>query len=120
MKTALAGAMLGLLAVLSGCGNSLPLTHSETACVHPGETVTLHTHTDPDTTVGYVVQDDFGGTIATIPAQTTDPSGNLTVTWQAPGQLSTTTLHFLLTARHGDLRANRDVHVVVGGNGRTC
>ena len=110
------------LAVLAGaaCGNALTLTHTETACVYPGQTVTLHTHTQPGSTLKYTVQDDFGGVIGTIAAATADSNGDVTVIWKSPSRLSTTTLHFLLTARSGSLRASRDIHVIVGGNGRSC
>lgn len=119
MRTAL---LVGAVCVvsLSACGDSLTLTHSETPCVRPGQTVTLHTHTKQGSTISYVVQDDFGGTLGTIPPTKTDASGDLSVMWTAPAHLSTTTLHFLLTARNGNLRTARDIHVIVGGNGRSC
>jgi hypothetical protein len=50
----------------------------------------------------------------------TDSGGKATVTWRSPNGLSTTTLHFIVTAKNGDQRTSRDIHVVVGGNGRSC
>ena len=121
MKLIALGLAAGLAAILCGCGNNLSLSHTETACITPGQTVTLNTQTDPNTQLTYQVQDDFGGDIGgKIPPVTTDSSGKAAVTWRSPSQLSTTTLHFLLTATNGDKRSNRDVHVVVGGNGRSC
>jgi hypothetical protein len=121
MKPIAAGVAVVVAALLSGCGNNLSLSHTETVCITPGQVVTLNTQTDPNTQLSYQVQDDFGGEIGpTIPPLTTDASGKATVTWHSPSQLSTTTLHFLLTARNGDNRTNRDIHVVVGGNGRGC
>jgi hypothetical protein len=114
-------ALLLTLALAAGCGQSLSLQHSETPCIVPGQVVTLRTTAPPGTTLRYGVQDDFGGDLSpTIPPVTVGPKGNATVTWQSPSRLSTTTLHFLLTARDGDRVASRDIHVVVGGNGRSC
>lgn len=110
-----------MVAAMAGCGSSLDVSTTQTACITPGQPVTLHVHTLPSTQLTWSVQDDFTGDLApAIPAQTTDSGGNATTTWQSPGQLSTTTLHFLLVAVNGDQRANRDIHVVVGGNGRQC
>jgi hypothetical protein len=86
-------ARLVLASVLSataqaGCGGSLALSHTKTACLTPG--------------------------------QTTDVSGKAAVTWRLPTQLSTTTLLIIVTAKPGDQRTSRDIHVVVGGNGRSC
>jgi hypothetical protein len=104
-----------------GCGDTLSLKHSETPCVYPGQLVTLHTSVPPGTTLSYRVLDDFGGELMPrIPPVTADRSGQATVTWQSPTSLSTTTLHFHLTAREGNRRVDRDIHVVVGGNGRSC
>jgi hypothetical protein len=106
---------------LSACGNSLALTHSETPCITPGQTASLTTQAPPGTQLSYQVQDDFGGEVPpTIPPVTIGSSGKVTVTWTSPSSMGTTTLHFLLTAKNGDQRANRDIHVIVGGNGRTC
>lgn len=114
---AIAGAVLGLAA----CGNNLTLSHTETPCITPGQTATLNTQTAAGAQLTYQVQDDFGGEIGPkIAPVTTDAGGKATVTWKSPAQLSTTTLHFLLTAKSGDQRTNRDIHVVVGGNGRNC
>lgn len=111
-----------VLAVASGaCGQSLSLSHTETPCIVPGQVVTLETTAPAGTMLRYQVQDDFGGDLdPTIPPVTVPSSGHATVTWQSPDRLSTTTLHFLLTARDGNLAASRDIHVVVGGNGRSC
>jgi hypothetical protein len=110
-----------MVLMFTACGQSLSLTHSETACVYPGQTATIKVHTEPDTQLTFVVQDDFGGELnPKIPTLTTDKSGNATIDWHSPSSLTTTTLHFLLTARKGSLRANRDIHVIVGGNGRSC
>jgi len=107
--------------LLSACGNNLSLSHSETPCITPGQTVTLNTQTASGAQLTYDVQDDFGGEVGSrIAPVTTDASGKATVKWTSPSQLSTTTLHFLLTAKNGDSRTNRDIHVVVGGNGRSC
>jgi hypothetical protein len=107
--------------LLCGCGNNLSLSHTETACITPGQTVTLNTQTQPNTELSYQVQDDFGGESGPkIAPLSTDSTGKASVTWRSPGQLSTTTLHFLLAAKNGDSRTNRDIHVVVGGNGRSC
>lgn len=115
------GLAVALAAILSGCGSNLSLSHTETSCITPGQTVTLNTQTDPNTQLTYQVQDDFGGEVGPkIPPLTTDSTGKTTLTWPSPNQLSTTTLHFLLTAKNGDKRTNRDLHVVVGGNGRRC
>jgi hypothetical protein len=106
---------------LGGCGNSLALTHSETPCITPGQTVSLTTEAPPGTQLSYQVQDDFAGDMTpAISPVTIGSSGKVTVTWTSPSQLATTTIHFLLSARNGDQRANRDIHVVVGGNGRSC
>jgi hypothetical protein len=106
---------------MAGCGNNLTLSHTETVCITPGETVTIKIETQPGTELSFQVQDDFGGDLSPrIPAVVTDSSGRATVTWKSPQRLSTTTLHFLVTAKKGDQRTNRDLHVVVGGNGRSC
>jgi hypothetical protein len=117
----LASAVTVMALATSGCGDSLPLTHSETPCITPGQTATIKIHTAPATELSFAVQDDFGGQLQpSIPTVTTDGGGNATIDWHSPTKLTTTTLHFLLTARKGSLRANRDIHVIVGGNGRSC
>jgi hypothetical protein len=113
-------AVLVLALGLGACGQALDLSHTETACIKPGETVTLQTTTAAGTTLSYKVQDDFGGDIGSVGPVTVGGDGKASVSWPSPQQLSTTTLHFLLTAANGDKRANRDIHVVVGGNGRSC
>jgi hypothetical protein len=118
-RNALAAAIL-LGALISACGSALSLTHTETPCVTPGGTVTLQTTTDPGTVLSYKVQDDFGGGIGTLGPVTAGSDGKASITWQAPAALSTTTIHFILAAANGDKRASRDLHVVVGGNGRSC
>ena len=106
---------------LSACGDSLALSHSETPCIYPGQTASIKIHTNAGAQLSFDVQDDFGGSLAPkIPPMTTDSSGDATITWQSPSSLTTTTLHLLLTARKGSLRATRDIHVIVGGNGRSC
>ncbi|MEA2682544.1 MAG: hypothetical protein QOK05_872 [Chloroflexota bacterium] len=120
MKTASAFLLLGVALGLGGCGQALDLTHTETACITPGQKVTLQTTTMPGTTLTYKVQDDFGGDVGTVGPVIVGNDGKASVSWQSPTQLSTTTLHFLVTAANGDKRANRDIHVVVGGNGRSC
>jgi hypothetical protein len=106
---------------IGGCGNNLTLSHSETACITPAQTVTIKIETAPGTELSFHVQDDFGGDLSPrIPPLVTDSNGRATVTWESPARLSTTTLHFLLAAKKGDQRTNRDIHVVVGGNGRSC
>ena len=121
MRAVLAPLAALLMLALNGCGNSLALTHSETPCINPGQTVSLTTAAAPGTQLSYQVQDDFAGDVSpSISPVTIGSSGKITVTWASPNRLGTTTLHFLLTARNGDLRANRDIHVVVGGNGRNC
>jgi hypothetical protein len=82
--------------------------------------VTLQTTTDAGTVLNYKVQDDFGGVIATLSPVTVGSDGKALVTWQAPADLATTTVHFILAAANGDKRASRDIHVIVGGNGRSC
>lgn len=119
----IAGALTAALttAALAACGQSLTVEHSETPCITPGQVVTLKTTAPPGTTLSYQVQDDFGGGLSpSIPPVTVGSSGHAQVTWRSPDRLSTTTLHFLLTARDGDRAASRDIHVVVGGNGRSC
>jgi hypothetical protein len=123
MRRALATfvALGALVLGLSACGNSLALTHSETPCITPGQTVSLTTEAAPGTQLSYQVQDDFAGEISPgIAPVTIGSSGKIRVSWTSPSHLATTTIHFLLTARNGDQRTNRDVHVVVGGNGRSC
>jgi len=113
-------AMLFLFTCIVGCGAALDLQHHETACVSAGGTVNLQTTTEAGTVISYKVQDDFGGDVGKVGAVTAGSDGKASASWQAPAQLSTTTLHFLLTAAHGDRRASRDIHVIVGGNGRSC
>ncbi|MHB8508514.1 MAG: hypothetical protein ACYDGR_07675 [Candidatus Dormibacteria bacterium] len=122
MKTRLISLAVATLVGLSlgGCGKQLTLTHSETSCITPGGKVELDVTTTPGTIVTYKVQDDFSGDLGSVGPVTVGSDGNGHATWQSPRQLSTTTLHFILTAANGDLRANRDIHVVVGGNGRNC
>ena len=120
MVRRLAAPMLAV-ATVAACGGNLSLSHSETSCITPGQAVTIHIQTSPGTELNFQVQDDFGGDLTpTIPPVTTDSGGKATVSWRSPSQISTTTLHFIVTARNGDLRASRDIHVVVGGNGRSC
>lgn len=115
------GAAVVALVALGGCGEALSVQHTETPCIVPGQVVTLKTSAPPGTTLSYQVQDDFGGSLSpSIAPVTVGPSGTATVTWQSPDRLSTTTLHFLLTARDDGRAASRDIHVVVGGNGRSC
>lgn len=110
-----------MVTALAACGESLDVSTTQTACITPGQPVTLHVHTLPASQLSWSVQDDFTGDVApAIPGQTTDGNGDATVTWQSPAQLSTTTLHFLLVAVNAGKRANRDIHVVIGGNGRQC
>jgi hypothetical protein len=114
-------ALLGIALTLGACGQTLSLSHTETPCIVAGQVVTLETTAPAGTTLHYEVQDDFGGALTpAIPPVTVPSSGHVTVTWPSPDRLSTTTLHFLLTARDGDVAASRDIHVVVGGNGRSC
>ena len=121
LQSGAVGALPALAVLLGACGSSLDVSHTETPCISPGQVATITTHTPPGTQLSYTVQDDFGGTLEpAIAALTADAKGDATVTWQSPGQLSTTTLHFLLTAVNGGDRATRDIHVVVGGNGRSC
>jgi hypothetical protein len=117
------GALIGLLLVpvIAACGGgTLALSHTETACITPGQTVKLDTTTEPGATLSYKIQDDFGGDIGSLPTITAGADGKASTTWQSPPTLSTTTLHFILNAQHGDKRYSRDIHVVVGGNGRSC
>ena len=118
-RRALAAAIL-LSALLTACGSALTLAHTETPCVTPAGKVTLDTSTDPGTVLSYKVQDDFGGAIGSLGPITVGSDGKASISWQAPADLSTTTIHFILAAANGDKRANRDIHVVVGGNGRSC
>ncbi|HXA41917.1 MAG TPA: hypothetical protein VNV65_03280 [Candidatus Solibacter sp.] len=121
MRLRLLATGAAIACALAGCGSNLSLSHSETPCITPGQVVTLNTQTAAGSQLSYDVQDDFGGEVGSkIAPVTTDSSGKATVTWQSPSRLSTTTLHFLLTAKNGDSRTNRDIHVVVGGNGRSC
>ena len=116
-------AVLGLMALLTltGCGNNLTLSHTETACITPGQPVTIQIETAPGTQLSFQVQDDFAGEVGPrIPSRVTDSNGRATIVWKSAARLSTTTLHFLVTAKKGDQRTNRDIHVVVGGNGRNC
>ena len=116
-----AAVVLVLAMAMAGCGNNLALNHTETACITPGQRVTIKIETAPGAQLSFQVQDDFGGEVSPrIPTMVADSSGKATVTWQSPARLSTTTLHFLVTAKKDDQRANRDIHVVVGGNGRSC
>ena len=115
----------GVLALLliAACGGQagLQLRHSEPACFTPGQTVSLSFHTEPSSDLNFSVQDDFGGTLEpAIAPVTTDANGDAMVTWQSPRQLATTTVHFVVVARHGSATATHDVHVIVGGNGRSC
>ena len=113
-------AFITLLVCACG-GSSLQLAISETECIYPGQTVTIKVHTNPRTELSFVVQDDFGNELEPkIPATTTDGNGDATITWRSPSSLSTTAVHFELTARDSSLQADRDVHVIVGGNGRSC
>jgi hypothetical protein len=108
------------LALLASCSQALAVSHTETPCVTAGQTATVTVTTEPGATVSFKVQDDFGGDLGAIGPVTAAPDGKATVTWKAPATLSTTTLHFILSAVHADKRAGRDIHVVVGGNGRSC
>ena len=115
-----AAVVLGAL-LLSACGSSIDISHTETPCITPGQTATVTITAPPGTQLTVTVQDDFGGTLQPAVAPlTTDANGKATITWQSPSQLSTTTLHFIVNATHGTDHATRDVHVVVGGNGRSC
>jgi hypothetical protein len=114
-------ALLLAAAALAACGGNLSLSHTENACITPGQTVTINIQTSPGTELNFQVQDDFGGDLTPrIARVTTDSGGKATVSWSSPSQLSTTTLHFIVTAKNGDQRTSRDIHVVVGGNGRSC
>lgn len=105
----------------SACGSSLDINHTETPCIAPGQPATVTVTTMPGTQLTVNVQDDFGGTLGPAVAPlTTDASGKASFTWQSPAQLSTTTLHFIVNATHASDHASRDIHVVVGGNGRSC
>jgi len=42
------------------------------------------------------------------------------MTWQSPPRLSTTRLHFWVTARHQGIEKRVDVHVRVRQPGRAC
>jgi hypothetical protein len=107
--------------LLSGCGQGLTLSHSETTCINPGQVVTLKTEAPEGTELTYKIEDDFGAAVApAIPPVKTDGSGKATVTWQSPSSLSTTAVHFNLTAKKGSETATRDIHVEVGGSGRSC
>ncbi|MFY9616352.1 MAG: hypothetical protein WAT58_13225 [Candidatus Dormiibacterota bacterium] len=116
---------IGLLlaaALMAACGSSgLNLQVTSTPCITAGQLVTITIMTSPGAELDWQVQDDFGGELnPKISPVTTDSGGKATVTWQSPSQLSTTTLHFLLTAKKDTARASRDIHVAVGGNGRAC
>ncbi len=115
-------ALVALGVALAGCGSGgLPLSHHGTSCVHPGDTVTVETKTSPGTRLVAVVEDDFGGIIPPDPRPVDVPgSGSATLTWKSPPQLSTTLLHFLLTARHQGIEKRVDVHVRVRQPGRSC
>lgn len=109
------------LLTLAACGNVLQISHTETACIHPGDTASVTVTAPSGTDLSFQVQDDFGGNLSpSIPQTHVGADGKATVTWQSPASLSTTTLHFLLTAKSGGARTNRDIHVAVGGNGRSC
>jgi hypothetical protein len=109
-----------VLALLTACGQGLALTHTETKCIKPGEMVTVEITTTPGTLLSTRVQDDFGGDLDTIPPLTVGGDGKATLKWQSPPQLPTTTLHVVVSAANGEQRTSRDIHVVVGGNGRAC
>jgi len=118
-------AMLSVLAaaglLLSACAEDLALSHTETPCINAGQTATVTVTTAPGASMDWKVQDDFGGDISPPIASTTaDSGGKSSVTWQSPKSLTTTTLHFIVDAKSGNKRAHRDIHVVVGGNGRSC
>lgn len=107
---------------LTACGGGgLPLSHEATNCVHPGDTVVVRTQTTPGTRLVAVVEDDFGSIIAPDPKPIDVPSsGAATMTWQSPPRLSTTRLHFWVTARHQGIEKRVDVHVRVRQPGRAC
>jgi hypothetical protein len=114
-------ALMLAVATVAACGGNLSLSHTETACITPGQAVTIHIQTSPGTELSFQVQDDFGGDLTPrVPPVTTDSGGKATVSWRSPTKISTTTLHFIVTAKNGDQRSSRDIHVVVGGNGRSC
>ena len=115
-------ACLALGVALTACGGGgLPLSHEATNCVHPGDTVVVRTQTTPGTRLVAVVEDDFGSIIAPDPKPIDVPSsGAATMTWQSPPRLSTTRLHFWVTARHQGIEKRVDVHVRVRQPGRAC
>ena len=59
-RNALAAAIL-LGGLISACGSALSLTHTETPCVTPGGTVTLHTTTYPLDAINDAMADLDGG-----------------------------------------------------------
>jgi predicted small lipoprotein YifL len=115
-------AALALAAALAACGNGgLPLSNEATNCVHPGEMVTVRTQTTPGTRLVAVVEDDSGGIIAPDPRPVQVPSSGIaTMTWGSPPQLSTSRLHFWVTARHQGIEKRVDIHVRVSQPGTSC
>jgi len=110
-----------LVATLSACGNVLEISHSETPCITAGQVATLTTKGPPGTVLTYEVKDDFGASLTpAIPPITIGSSGEATARWQSPPTLTTTAVHFDMTAKNGGAQTNRDIHVEVAGNGRSC
>jgi hypothetical protein len=110
------------LLALAGCGSGgLPLGHSATGCIHPGDMVTVQVKTTPGTRLVAVVEDDFGSVIPPDPPELQVPAGgSATWTWRSPPQLSTVLLHYLVTARHQGIEKRVDVHVRVKQPGKAC
>jgi hypothetical protein len=115
---------LALLVVLAfaGCSsNNLAIQSSGTACIVPGQVVNLEITTEPGTELTIQAQDDFAGEIPPpVTSSTAGASGKASISWQSPGTLSTTTVHFIVSGRNGERRASKDIHVIVGANGRSC
>ncbi|MEA2645451.1 MAG: hypothetical protein QOE92_534 [Chloroflexota bacterium] len=115
-------AMAAVLVGAAGCSSgNLTIQSAGSTCITPGQAAKVDLTTEPGTQLSFQVQDDFGGEISPPVAPiTADGSGHASFTWPAPGQLSTTTVHFITTAKNADRTSSKDIHAVVGGNGRSC
>ena len=119
-----AGAMVApllLAALLTGCGGSFDLNHQQPACAHAADRLPITITAPAGTRLHVQVQDDFGGDLSpAIPDTTVPAQGPATLTWTVPGGLSTSTLHFLLTASNDSGQVSRDIHVRLKQAGDAC
>ena len=118
---ALRALTLGLGLALVGCSNPVPLSHRQTRCIHPGDTVTVQASTHPGARLVAVVEDDFGSELPPdLPNLDVPSSGSSTFTWPSPAHLHTRLLHFLLTVRYQGIEKRIDIHVTVKQPGVPC